>query len=535
MAENETEKTMQDRVRLICIRTFFSNGRGNPLAMIAGGAILALFLYYSGSSTPALLCWLLLVIVCACLAFLFDQHVFRKGVSHENAELFLKIRIGLGAIVALLFGLSTLLITESFADRSGLFGLLVVTTLVTLLYMTSATVFRYCVLVNMLAVLPYLAFLTLRFLERNDHFALIEGVTCLVWNLVVVRKGWAASRYAVGLIRTGERLNDEMEERLVAVNALRASEEHAQQLATMLRLLCDNVPDMIWAKDLDNRFIFVNKAYALKILGAPDTSEPVGRTYADYFVWDRSKNPGDPQWHTLGEFSADIDLHTLTRDEPTVFEEDGYVRGRKVCLDIHQSRFVNGSGDVIGIVGSARDIAERKESEAYVRHIAHHDVLTDLPNRLLLSDRLKIALAQARRDRSRLALLFIDLDNLKPVNDTLGHDIGDLLLKEVAVRLCQAVSRNSDTVARLGGDEFVVVLSRINRDSDATCVAERILGSLSEPLTIAGHTLNASASLGIALYPQHGEDEVSLLRNADSAMYAAKHAGRNTFRYYGGS
>ena len=94
MAENETEKTMQDRVRLICIRTFFSNGRGNPLAMIAGGAILALFLYYSGSSTPALLCWLFLVIVCACLAFLFDQHVFRKGVSHENAELFLKIRIG---------------------------------------------------------------------------------------------------------------------------------------------------------------------------------------------------------------------------------------------------------------------------------------------------------------------------------------------------------------------------------------------------------------------------------------------------------
>ncbi len=535
MAENDTEKSMRDRVRLICIRTFFSNGRGNPLAMIAGGAILALFLYNSGSSPSALLCWFLMVVVCSCLAFLFDQYVFRKGVSHENAALLLRIRVGLGAISALLFGLSSLLIAESLAERSGLFGLFVVTTLVTLLYMTSATVFRYCVLVNVLAVLPYLVFLTIRFFEGNDRFALLEVVTCLVWNLVVVRKGWAASRYAVGLIRTDERLNDEMAERLVAENALRASEDHAQQLATMLRLICDNVPDMIWAKDLDNKFIFVNKAYALKILGAPDTSEPVGRTYAEYFACDRSKKPGDPQWHTLGEYSTDIDLHTLTREAATVFEEDGYVRGRKVCLDIHQSRFVNGVGDVIGTVGCARDIAERKESEAYVRHIAHHDVLTDLPNRLLLADRLKIALSQARRDRSRLALLFIDLDNLKPVNDTLGHDIGDLLLKEVALRLCQAVSRNSDTVARLGGDEFVVLLSRINRDNDATCVAEKILSNLAEPLTIAGHALSASASLGIALYPQHGEDEVALLRNADAAMYAAKHAGRNTFRYYAGS
>lgn len=535
MAETETEKTIQDRVRLICIRTFFSNARANPLVMIAGGAIIALFLYFAGSSPSALLFWLFLVVVCACLAFLFDQHVFRKGITHENAEHLLKVRAGLGVIVALLFGLSTLLITDGYADRSGLFGLLVVTTLVTGLYMTAATVFRYCVLFNLLAILPYLAFLIFRFLEKNDHFALIEAVACLVWNLVVVRKGWVASRYALGLIRTDERLNTEMAERLGAENALRASEDRAQQLATMLRLLCDNVPDMIWAKDLDNRFVFVNKAYALKILGAADTSEPVGRTYADYFSWDRSKKPGDPQWHTLGEYSTDIDLHTLTRDEPTVFEEDGYVRGRKVCLDIHQSRFVNGSGDVIGTVGCARDIAERKESEAYVRHIAHHDVLTDLPNRLLLADRLKIALAQARRDRSRLALLFIDLDNLKPVNDTLGHDIGDLLLKEVALRLCQVVSRTSDTVARLGGDEFVVLLSRLNRDSDATCVAEKILGSLSQPLSIAGHALNASASLGIALYPQHGVDEVSLLRNADAAMYAAKHAGRNTYRYYAGS
>lgn len=134
-----------------------------------------------------------------------------------------------------------------------------------------------------------------------------------------------------------------------------------------------------------------------------------------------------------------------------LFEEAGNVRGKFVHFDVHQSRFVNAQGELIGTVGCARDITERKTVEMQVQHLAHHDVLTDLPNRVLLSARMEQSLALARRERSMLALLFIDLDRLKPVNDALGHDAGDLLLKEVASRLQAVLVRETDTAARFGG------------------------------------------------------------------------------------
>ena len=532
MFESENSKSMRERIRLISIRTVFSNGRGNPVAMIAGGGVLALFLHFAGTEAEMLGYWFLVLLTCGLSALFFDHHVFRVGITYANSESFLGIRMALGSAVALLFGLSALLIPEASADLSGLFGLIVVTTLSTVAYMTSGAIFQYCLAVNALSVLPYVGFFAYRFFAHGDRLALIAGLTSLVWHVIVISKAWHVSRYAVGVIRASERLSDEMAERREAENSLRISEDRAQQLATMLRLLCDNVPDMIWAKDLEHRFIFVNKAYALRLLGAADTTVPIGRTYADFFEQDRAKTPDNPEWHTLGEYSGDVDQHALTREEPTVFEESGFVRGRHMYLDIHLARFVNGLGQVIGSVGCARDITARKASEAYVQHLAHHDALTDLPNRLLLADRLKVALASCQRERSQLAVLFVDLDHLKPVNDRLGHDIGDLLLKEVALRLCQVVTRGSDTVARFGGDEFVVLLPKVNREHDAARVAARILEVLAEPLTIAGHDVSAAASIGIALYPEHGEDTTSLLRNADSAMYEAKNSGRNTYHFF---
>ncbi len=158
---------------------------------------------------------------------------------------------------------------------------------------------------------------------------------------------------------------------------------------------------------------------------------------------------------------------------------------------------------------------------------AHFDSLTGLPNRALFTDRLSQTLAKARRDRSRMALMFIDLDKFKPVNDLLGHQVGDLLLKAVAKRLSECVRRQSDTVGRLGGDEFVVMLHEIEALPDATAVAEKILHALSLDFQIEEHTLQISSSIGIALFPQHGKDENLLLKSADAAMYQAKKNGRS--------
>jgi len=178
------------------------------------------------------------------------------------------------------------------------------------------------------------------------------------------------------------------------------------------------------------------------------------------------------------------------------------------------------------------DITARKAIEERVHHLAHYDVLTDLPNRTLLSDRLHQALAQARREKNKLALMFLDLDNFKPVNDTLGHDIGDLLLKEVAARLESCVRRETDTVSRVGGDEFVVILSHIEAEEDAANVAVTIIESLTQPFSILAHVINISCSIGIGIYPMHGADTNDLLRVADNAMYEAKRAGRGCFKFH---
>ncbi|MBE0474577.1 sensor domain-containing diguanylate cyclase [Rhodoferax sp.] len=173
------------------------------------------------------------------------------------------------------------------------------------------------------------------------------------------------------------------------------------------------------------------------------------------------------------------------------------------------------------------DISDRKASEERMQQLAHFDVLTGLPNRALFYDRLRQALAKARRDKTRLALMFIDLDEFKPVNDKLGHQVGDLLLKAVAQRLSDCVRRGSDTVARLGGDEFVVMLPEMETLQAATLVAENILQALNRSFDIGEHPIHISSSIGIAFFPEHGADENVLLQSADVAMYQAKNNGRN--------
>ena len=194
------------------------------------------------------------------------------------------------------------------------------------------------------------------------------------------------------------------------------------------------------------------------------------------------------------------------------------------------------SGVLTNYVGIFSDISERKEAEAQIHQLAFYDPLTDLPNRRLLMDRLQQAFAVSARSGQHGAVLFLDLDNFKTLNDTKGHDIGDLLLGEVAKRLNQCV-RDGDTVARLGGDEFVVVLESLSTDADeaatqAELVAEKIRSALNQPCQLKEHTYHTTPSIGIVLFKGHQESLDDLIRHADTAMYQAKTAGRNTIRFY---
>jgi diguanylate cyclase (GGDEF)-like protein/PAS domain S-box-containing protein len=177
------------------------------------------------------------------------------------------------------------------------------------------------------------------------------------------------------------------------------------------------------------------------------------------------------------------------------------------------------------------DITSIKKTQSQLEHLAHHDSLTNLPNRLLFEDRLEHAIAQAKRQKHQLAVLFLDLDRFKNINDSLGHAMGDELLKEVASRL-QNILRDDDTAARLGGDEFTVLVENIDDPSQAAVVASKIQENFKAPFKIAGRELHITTSIGISIYPEDGKDVADLTKNADAAMYQAKEQGRNSYRYY---
>ncbi|MCW9059669.1 MAG: EAL domain-containing protein [Gammaproteobacteria bacterium] len=189
-----------------------------------------------------------------------------------------------------------------------------------------------------------------------------------------------------------------------------------------------------------------------------------------------------------------------------------------------------GGGEITHYIGVSRDISKHKQDEEQIRHLAHYDVLTGLPNRYLLNDRIEQAISQAHRERHSLGLMFLDLDRFKNVNDSLGHQVGDRMLMEVAKRL-RGLVREEDTVSRLGGDEFIILLLGVDAEG-AAHVASKIIRSMAEPFMIGGNELTITPSIGIAMYPEDGQGIETLLQCADSAMYKAKDTGRNTYRFF---
>jgi diguanylate cyclase (GGDEF)-like protein/PAS domain S-box-containing protein len=217
----------------------------------------------------------------------------------------------------------------------------------------------------------------------------------------------------------------------------------------------------------------------------------------------------------------------VTGAEVEVYRRDG---ARKwVLVNLRAAR--DADGQIILHEGTIEDISDRKIAEQRVEFLAYYDALTGLPNRTLLKDRLAKALAGARRRKEKVALLFLDLDHFKIINDSLGHSVGDLLLQAVAERLRNWV-REQDTVARVGGDEFLIVLSGVKDVADAAVAAERIVSEIAAEFVVQDRLLKTSCSLGISVFPEHGTDGEALTKNADAAMYSAKENGRNNFRFF---
>lgn len=306
-------------------------------------------------------------------------------------------------------------------------------------------------------------------------------------------------------------------------HSLKTSSRKLRNEVRLRHGLLDALGEGVYGVDYRGRCIFMNPA-ALRMFGFAE-DEVIGNDQHALFHHHHSDGTVYPG-HDCPVFRSLVDGETRSGEE-WFWRKDG--TGFPVAITVSPNLMDGGSK---GVVVVFHDITERKFNDERIRHMAQHDTLTDLPNRAMLTDRLQQALSYAKRDKQRVALMFIDLDRFKPVNDTLGHVVGDWLLKQVAMRMRECV-RDSDTVARVGGDEFVVLLRTIESPADAEMVAEKIRNSLNKPFDLAQQSLHISCSIGMVVYPDHAQTETDMMGYADIAMYQAKQSGRDRVQVFG--
>ncbi len=285
--------------------------------------------------------------------------------------------------------------------------------------------------------------------------------------------------------------------------------------AFLFHALMETTADSIYFKDRQCRLLRVSEKMATS-LGYSDPADLIGKTDMELFG------------EAFGRGTRLDDLRIMDSGRPIIglLESRLLADGRTNWTLTSKLPLRDRSGDVIGLVGITREINEMRETEVALQHLATHDALTDLPNRFLMMDRLTQLLARSKRSGSAFAVLYMDIDHFKEVNDERGHEVGDLLLRAVAGRLTKKV-RQSDTVARIGGDEFVIVLETLHQVSDADVVGTNILRALAGAYTLQKRRVKITASIGISYFPENGGDVETLLRAADYAMYLAKRQGGN--------
>lgn len=309
---------------------------------------------------------------------------------------------------------------------------------------------------------------------------------------------------------------------LVAANDVteqKRAQQAAREAEEKYRAIFDEAVIGIFQHTVDGRPVEVNRAFA-RMHGYDSPEEllaEVKNAPRQVFV-----NP-----ERMAELCREAEHSVVRNAEIELYRRDQ----TRMWVLVNLRAVRDAAGAVVRFEGTAEDITDRKAAEAQVKFLAYHDALTGLPNRTLFMDRLETAVAARRRAGENLAVLFLDLDRFKYVNDSLGHSVGDRMLQDVSARLKGSV-RAQDTVARVGGDEFLIMLDRVAGADDAQAGAQRVLRAVLQPFAVQDHTLNTSCSIGISLFPQHGVDAETLIRNADAAMYSAKENGSNRVRFF---
>lgn len=342
-------------------------------------------------------------------------------------------------------------------------------------------------------------------------FILLLGVREWQINLTEGRLGEGLAHAHLLLQGLNSKLSERIRECEQAEAQLRESEER-------FKTLCDSSAALVWMADQEGRCTYVNRVWRELTGGVLDEQIE--------FPWIDVVHPGDRD-HCLKAYGQTFCTQQVMSVEYRVRSPDGSYRW---LLDRAAPRY-GPDGALAGFIGGAVDITERKDAEARITQLAYFDSLTGLPNRTLFLDRLGHALAHAERYGEELAVLFIDFDRIKTINDTLGHGAGDAVLREAGRRLLGAL-REDDTCGRHGGDEFMVLLPRIRGVRDAAHVAEKVLTVLAQSFEVLGQNLHLTASIGISIYPRDGRDPETLTKHADVALHRAKYAGRNTYRLF---
>jgi diguanylate cyclase len=312
-----------------------------------------------------------------------------------------------------------------------------------------------------------------------------------------------------------------------------ASEIRLKESEALHRFIVNSSPDLVYMLDRHGCFTFLNER--VEALLGYRKEELIGRHYSEIIDDDdleRARHAFDER-RTGTRAVSNLELRVksrIPRRGPRFFHGAG-VWVELTAMGVYSDPRIRGPETFLGTYGTARDISERKEAEEVIHFQAHHDLLTQLPNRALLKDRLSLAIAQARRSKRKLAVMFLDLNRFKLVNDSLGHAMGDRLLKAVANRL-QSCLRSGDTLARFGGDEFMLLLPEIRTRDDVVVIAGKILDRLSAPFSIDDHELFVGASIGVAMYPEAGDSEETLIQNADVAMYHVKGHRKSGYRFF---